>query len=340
MEQESLNKSFLNAATTGRLEKTKALLSQGAEINAVNTMGSTALMWAAMKGHDEIVRLLLEQMGPKININAVNETRKTALMFAAEKGHDKIVRLLLEQKGPKVDINAVDGDKSTALMLAAGHGHDKIVKLLLEQTNPKVDINAVDGDKSTTLMLAATNGHDKIVGLLLEQTDPKVDINAVDGDKSTALTLAATNGNTETVKLLLNVMSRNLNNPELIPLIQAEVSKALRAIILNHPESITAFHLFARKHPDTFPGLEMKINLLKTKFAAEFAQRTRAKDSDPDPYVPHYQAMCRELGLYLPPTVTIVATETEDAAGNKTTTDYMGDTSLFERALNYLRRLR
>ena len=84
-------------------------------------------------------------------------------------------------------------------------------------------------------------------------------------------------------------------------------------------EALDAFDLFARRHP--FDGIEMKINKLKTKQAAKFAHLRRAKDAIANPDA-------------------IKATETEDAAGNITTTDYMGDTSLFERALNYLRRLR
>ena len=54
----------------------------------------TLLFRAAEKGHDEIVRLLVEK-------GADLETKdsifgKTLLLWAAEKGHEAIVRLLLE----------------------------------------------------------------------------------------------------------------------------------------------------------------------------------------------------------------------------------------------------
>ena len=41
-------------------EKVQALLAQGADMNAKNDIGGTALMYAKEKGHKEIVRILKE----------------------------------------------------------------------------------------------------------------------------------------------------------------------------------------------------------------------------------------------------------------------------------------
>jgi hypothetical protein len=85
------------------------------------------LMTAALLGHTEIVQLFLEKGA---DVNAKDNDGWTALMIAAEKGHSEIVQLLLE-KG--ADVNAKDNDGVTALMFAAANGHTEIVQLLLEK---------------------------------------------------------------------------------------------------------------------------------------------------------------------------------------------------------------
>jgi ankyrin repeat protein len=49
---------LLNACKDGNLEKVKQLLEKGADVNAKNKYGGTALMYASYQGHEEIVKLL------------------------------------------------------------------------------------------------------------------------------------------------------------------------------------------------------------------------------------------------------------------------------------------
>ncbi|MDA8576048.1 ankyrin repeat domain-containing protein, partial [Candidatus Marinamargulisbacteria bacterium] len=86
--------------------------------------GSTALMIAAQKGHEEIVKLLLEK-GADANLAQNNGC--TALMLAAGVGNNNIVELLLE-KG--ADANLAHNNGWTALMIAAQDGYKNIVELL------------------------------------------------------------------------------------------------------------------------------------------------------------------------------------------------------------------
>ena len=70
-------------------------------------------MDAALYGHLEVVRLLLEAGADQ---NVARQNGATALMDAAIYGHSKVVRLLLEAEA---DQNTATQDGTTALMVAA-----------------------------------------------------------------------------------------------------------------------------------------------------------------------------------------------------------------------------
>jgi hypothetical protein len=55
--------------------------------------GETALMFAALKGHLKVVKLLLER-GAKVNAKDIRGN--TALSYASEKGHAHVCQFLLE----------------------------------------------------------------------------------------------------------------------------------------------------------------------------------------------------------------------------------------------------
>ena len=108
------------------------MLEKGANINAADRHGRTALLFAASNGNEKIVELLLEK-GADIQVAPGN---RTLLMIAAGNGNEKMVELFLE-KG--ADVNAVDHRGWTALLFAAKKGNEKIVELLLEKG---ADVNA------------------------------------------------------------------------------------------------------------------------------------------------------------------------------------------------------
>ena len=80
------------AASKGRLEIAEAIIQAGANVNARNDAGWTALHMAAFDQAQSDVIDLLMQSG--VDIEARNKTGKTALQLAEEKGHRDIVRVM------------------------------------------------------------------------------------------------------------------------------------------------------------------------------------------------------------------------------------------------------
>jgi ankyrin repeat domain-containing protein 50 len=69
--------------------------------------------------------------GKAVNTNATDEDGQTPLSWAAEKGHEAVVKLLLE-KGAELETKDKDYGQ-TPLSWAAEKGHEAVVKLLLEK---------------------------------------------------------------------------------------------------------------------------------------------------------------------------------------------------------------
>ena len=88
---QDLSSDLHSAAKRGDITAVNALLAKGAEVNAKDKDGRTALMYAAGNGHTETVETLLAKGA---EVNAEDKGGRTALMYATWKGHTKIVRLL------------------------------------------------------------------------------------------------------------------------------------------------------------------------------------------------------------------------------------------------------
>ena len=75
-------------------------MANGADANAKNADGITALMLASAKGHKDLVLLLLSK-GARVD-EVTTENKLSALMFAAYWGHTAVVDALLDN-GAKID---------------------------------------------------------------------------------------------------------------------------------------------------------------------------------------------------------------------------------------------
>jgi ankyrin repeat protein len=101
-------------------------LKKKAEVDSIDSGGSSALSLACWHGKDELVSLLLRW---KADINASNPMSMmyTPLMSAARFGHSSIVQKLLLAKA---DAESCTQFGETALSLAQHGGHKEVAKLL------------------------------------------------------------------------------------------------------------------------------------------------------------------------------------------------------------------
>ena len=93
------------------------------DLDAKNAVDESPLMMAALKGHTELVQLLINKGAD------INKTGWTPLHYAASFGHLQIMQMLLDAHA-YLDAESPNG--STPLMMAAQYGTPSAVKLLLE----------------------------------------------------------------------------------------------------------------------------------------------------------------------------------------------------------------
>jgi ankyrin repeat protein len=227
---------LLLAVVKRRARSFRALLAAGADVNAANARGDTALTLAARKGLTRYVERLraagatgslderaflsraLLQAAARGNVGRVRALLqggadanvrddrpfhhgKTPLLHAAEHGHVEAVRTLLEGGA---DVHATEtsshfaGNGWTALLYAACGGHAEVLRVLL---TAGADPNARDRQRSAAPIVAAAAGHLDAVRILLEAgADPNV--RKRERDRS-ALVEAAEGGHERVVETLL-----------------------------------------------------------------------------------------------------------------------------------------
>jgi ankyrin repeat protein len=140
-------------------EATALLVRSGADVNAENHYGVPPLSLAATNGNASIVTLLVDAGA---NANAALRGGETVLMTAARTGSLGAVRALLA-KG--ADPNAREQREQTALMWAAAEGHAAVVAALLDAG---ADMHAKLESGFTPIFFAAREGHIDVVRTLLE----------------------------------------------------------------------------------------------------------------------------------------------------------------------------
>jgi ankyrin repeat protein len=165
----------------------------GNNLNQVDNLGYSALMYAAESGYTDVICLLV---GRGANTSLKNKLGNTALMLAAQNGRLNVVEYLINQQAK---INTQNMQGNTALMLAAQNGRLNVVEYLINQ---QAKINTQNMQGNTALMLATENGQYSIVSILIQH---KASFNVVNKFGRTALTLAKKNNHIFITDLLTDI---------------------------------------------------------------------------------------------------------------------------------------
>jgi ankyrin repeat protein len=157
-EQAVLTAALRKAALKGNLARVQRLAARGAQIDAKDAKGLTAVYDAAAGGHHGTARWLLEQ-GANANAGQSHDTTGTALTAAARNGDVEMLKLLVAHKA---DIDGWTYTRS-ALHEAIWHGHTAAAAWLLEQG---ALVDSLDRMKFTPLMEAVFGDHRELSRLL------------------------------------------------------------------------------------------------------------------------------------------------------------------------------
>ena len=134
------------------------LIAHGADVDYRDPVnGVTPLFIAAERGHDAIVRALLDAGADK---DLAAHDGATPLFIAADNGHDAVVRALLDAGAGK---DLADNGGVTPLFIAAQEGYDAVVRTLLDAG---ADRNKAANDGKTPLSVATERGRTAIADLL------------------------------------------------------------------------------------------------------------------------------------------------------------------------------
>ncbi|KAK3267856.1 hypothetical protein CYMTET_23609, partial [Cymbomonas tetramitiformis] len=165
----------------------RELLEKGAEVDAEDGEGRTALSVALAGGKEAAARALLE-VGAGVN----SGTGRRPLHAAAEKG---LVEMVRELVGKDAEVDAEDGEGRTALTVALAFGQEAVARALLEAG---AGVNAGTGRRP--FHAAAEKG---MVEMVRELAGKGAEVDAEDGEGRTALTVALAFGQEAAARALL-----------------------------------------------------------------------------------------------------------------------------------------
>jgi ankyrin repeat protein len=181
----SADEELHKGAMGGDMERFRKALKNGAEIDAKDKYGRTALIEAATHGHRKAAELLIE-LGA--DVNCADRCGRTPLSSAVAHTHPEIFELLLRQSA---DAEA-SAEEGRSLLMECCINNPAMFERLAE-LNP--DFERRDRNGKTALILAAEWGRLELVDALLARG---AKANAADGAGRTALMYAARGKGTQT----------------------------------------------------------------------------------------------------------------------------------------------
>ena len=152
--------SLIDAARNQDTEQVSQLLADGADPNARQTDGATALHWAAYHENLDLADLLIKAGAAA---SAVNRLNASPLYLAVRGGNAELTKLLLDA-GANPNVTLDMGE--TPIMTAARAGSAAAVQYLID-SGANVNVRE-ESREQTALMWASAQGHVEVVRVLVE----------------------------------------------------------------------------------------------------------------------------------------------------------------------------
>ncbi|GAA0133945.1 ankyrin repeat domain-containing protein [Paenibacillus sp. YSY-4.3] len=194
---ENMNQQLIVSAEKGDTVHVLKLLQDGADINARDESGRTAVMAATYSNKADMVKVLIQHCA---DINIRDNSLNNVFLYAGASGYLEIVKLAIDADADTKLTNRFGG---TALIPASERGHVEVVQELLERSD--VDVDHINNLNWTALLEAIILGnggerHQRIVQLLITHG---ADVNIGDGNGVTPLEHARQKGFNEIADILL-----------------------------------------------------------------------------------------------------------------------------------------
>lgn len=186
---------LMEAARAGTRGVVELLLNYGANPHIVNDIECSALYYAVLGGHTEVVRVLIHR-GADINAR-IQGCGSYAVLTAVHLGHIEILEALLESGARLSDVTTNDGH--TVLHIAARQERLGLLRRLLHKAL-SLDVNALSHEARTPLIIAAAAGRVDAVRMLLGHG---ANTSTSDNDGWTPLHWAVKSSSLRIVRMLL-----------------------------------------------------------------------------------------------------------------------------------------
>lgn len=170
----------------------RSLLEQGADVDAAEADGATALAWASHRDDLEAADLLIRAGA---DVNAANDYGVTPLALACGNRSTSMAETLLEAGA---DPNVTQWTGETPLIVCARTGAVEAVKALLSRG---ADVDVKESQQGQTALMRAVAGqHREVVRILVEH---EADVHARSRGGFTPLLFASQQGDIESARILL-----------------------------------------------------------------------------------------------------------------------------------------
>lgn len=178
------------AAAGGQTEVAKYLISEGADVNALNTVNQSVLLYAAYFGNAEIAEALIAN-GATLDDQDI--FGRNPLHYAARQRSVDALMVLIDNRAK---LDSRDSIGETPLHFAIRWGYDDIAGMLIDGG---ADLNITTEDGKSYLHMASIKGYSAVADLLINRG---MQVNAMDDNGRTPLYYAAKHGNQKVAETL------------------------------------------------------------------------------------------------------------------------------------------